>query len=99
MCCAEDFWSRLAPHLLAAGLVQHLDPETLLRTESEKAKVQATGPQGAKRSFRGWRNLPCWICGLMIGLYYTDYTYVYYYIMIYYDNFCTVGIVLTGWCG
>lgn len=41
ICCAQDFWSRLAPQLLAAGIVQHLDTETLVRMESEKAKVQA----------------------------------------------------------
>ncbi|CAL1133012.1 unnamed protein product [Cladocopium goreaui] len=36
----QDFWSRLAPQLLAAGIVQHLDSETLVQMESEKAKVQ-----------------------------------------------------------
>jgi len=41
--CAQDFWSRLAPQLLAAGIVQHLDSETLVQMESEKAKVQAPG--------------------------------------------------------
>ncbi|CAK9001227.1 unnamed protein product [Durusdinium trenchii] len=37
---AQDFWKQLGPHLLAAGVVQHLDPETMLRLETEKARAQ-----------------------------------------------------------
>ena len=37
----QDFWERLAPQLLAAGVVQHLEAETLIRLETEKAKAQA----------------------------------------------------------
>ncbi|CAJ1362691.1 unnamed protein product, partial [Effrenium voratum] len=36
----EDFWERLGPLLSAAGVVQSLDPETRVRAETEKARVQ-----------------------------------------------------------
>ena len=40
MAYEQDFWQQLSPHLLSAGLVQHLDPESQVRVEAEKARVQ-----------------------------------------------------------